>query len=308
MATATPAPLLTHSDEALAASTTQELWRLLVRAEDRAPRNLIDECARRGDEIIDLAADLLDKAYFWDDDVGGGEWWLRLHAVMILGLVEGPRAGALVVRYLERIDAAGDEDLQEWLAGYWPALFANKPDESVTALAAFANDRARGWFARMDALEVMLARAARTGGEALEAALRTLAAVAFDEDEDFQLRSLAGSRLLDFPRPENRARLEKLADAQSGEYPVFDRTSVAEAYAARGKAVQRDRFDDPWRFYAADEIGARQQRWAQEAEARSRVVWDEPGESYVRQAPKVGRNDPCPCGSGKKFKKCCMSA
>jgi len=25
----------------------------------------------------------------------------------------------------------------------------------------------------------------------------------------------------------------------------------------------------------------------------------------VREAPRVGRNDPCPCGSGKKFKKCC---
>jgi hypothetical protein len=24
-----------------------------------------------------------------------------------------------------------------------------------------------------------------------------------------------------------------------------------------------------------------------------------------RRAAKVGRNDPCPCGSGKKFKKCC---
>jgi SEC-C motif len=23
---------------------------------------------------------------------------------------------------------------------------------------------------------------------------------------------------------------------------------------------------------------------------------------------KVGRNDPCPCGSGKKFKKCCLNA
>ena len=23
--------------------------------------------------------------------------------------------------------------------------------------------------------------------------------------------------------------------------------------------------------------------------------------------PKVGRNDPCPCGSGKKSKKCCMA-
>ena len=27
-------------------------------------------------------------------------------------------------------------------------------------------------------------------------------------------------------------------------------------------------------------------------------------ETVVRQAPKVGRNDPCPCGSGKKYKKC----
>ena len=26
---------------------------------------------------------------------------------------------------------------------------------------------------------------------------------------------------------------------------------------------------------------------------------------YRRETPKVGRNDPCPCGSGKKFKKCC---
>jgi uncharacterized protein len=24
-----------------------------------------------------------------------------------------------------------------------------------------------------------------------------------------------------------------------------------------------------------------------------------------REAPKVGRNDACPCGSGKKYKKCC---
>ena len=24
-----------------------------------------------------------------------------------------------------------------------------------------------------------------------------------------------------------------------------------------------------------------------------------------REATKVGRNDPCPCGSGKKYKKCC---
>ena len=25
----------------------------------------------------------------------------------------------------------------------------------------------------------------------------------------------------------------------------------------------------------------------------------------IRKAKKIGRNDPCPCGSGKKYKKCC---
>jgi len=30
-----------------------------------------------------------------------------------------------------------------------------------------------------------------------------------------------------------------------------------------------------------------------------------PADATVRSAPKPGRNDPCPCGSGKKYKKCC---
>lgn len=31
----------------------------------------------------------------------------------------------------------------------------------------------------------------------------------------------------------------------------------------------------------------------------------QPSQTVVRASPKVGRNDPCPCGSGKKYKKCC---
>ena len=27
--------------------------------------------------------------------------------------------------------------------------------------------------------------------------------------------------------------------------------------------------------------------------------------THRNETPKVGRNDPCPCGSGKKYKKCC---
>ncbi len=32
-----------------------------------------------------------------------------------------------------------------------------------------------------------------------------------------------------------------------------------------------------------------------------------PTEQVTRESPKIGRNDPCPCGSGKKFKRCCAN-
>jgi uncharacterized protein YecA (UPF0149 family) len=37
-------------------------------------------------------------------------------------------------------------------------------------------------------------------------------------------------------------------------------------------------------------------------------IADGPPQPFRRQAAKVGRNDPGPCGSGKKYKKCCRAA
>ena len=36
------------------------------------------------------------------------------------------------------------------------------------------------------------------------------------------------------------------------------------------------------------------------------VVKKTSGQTIVKDANSVGRNDPCPCGSGKKYKACCM--
>jgi uncharacterized protein YecA (UPF0149 family) len=33
-----------------------------------------------------------------------------------------------------------------------------------------------------------------------------------------------------------------------------------------------------------------------------------PGQPVVNPWRHVGRNDPCPCGSGKKAKRCCLAA
>ena len=61
-----------------------------------------------------------------------------------------------------------------------------------------------------------------------------------------------------------------------------------------------------WNVSAASHDEVRQFAAAEQQRAAAQAPQ---GETVVKQikleAPKVGRNDPCPCGSGKKYKKCC---
>lgn len=84
----------------------------------------------------------------------------------------------------------------------------------------------------------------------------------------------------------------------------------------------------PWREDAARreaEDAARLPLWSDERDESVEEIWDDmvdgdpirpvafpPGSAYerlepIKSAPKVGRNDPCPCGSGKKYKRCCLN-
>ena len=69
-----------------------------------------------------------------------------------------------------------------------------------------------------------------------------------------------------------------------------DNGRVISAYSANGEFCNHHevsrfvREPDGWKF------------------ADGELVGEKP---VVREEPKIGRNDPCPCGSGKKYKKCC---
>jgi preprotein translocase subunit SecA len=60
----------------------------------------------------------------------------------------------------------------------------------------------------------------------------------------------------------------------------------------RGDTIERKAVAGPGKEGFAGEGG-------QKKETKSKP------QSYTRQGAKVGRNDPCPCGSGKKYKNCC---
>ncbi|MGZ8153886.1 MAG: SEC-C metal-binding domain-containing protein [Burkholderiales bacterium] len=252
---------------------------------------------------------VLHKDDYWSDDLGVGEWWLRHHAVMILGLIPSESAGRLLVEFLRRINEAEDDDLQDWLLGSWPALFRNKPDAVLQQVRDLAEDRSYDDFTRVEAINAAIACAARPGSQwPLDEALDWAAAIAFSADEALDVRLLVGDTLLDFARPEYRSRLEGVADLQPRIARVFGRDDIERVYAIGGEPPEWERLADPCAFYTPEALEEREREQTRVEERfleeDGDVFSDEP---YVRPTPKIGRNDPCPCGSGKKYKKCCLS-
>jgi len=67
----------------------------------------------------------------------------------------------------------------------------------------------------------------------------------------------------------------------------------------------REAMLEDYRESLADDADFLLDAWAA---ARAQPASRSPEATFRRDAPKVGRNDPCPCGSGKKYKKCCVTS
>jgi len=304
-------------DATLAACTPAELIDIMIEHEDRVPRQVIDACVRRGEQMLEVLTPIAQP----NDELEAeniGYWWLRLHAVMILGLIPGERAGLMLVEFVLGMSREEDGDLQDWLAGYWPALLHNKPESVVLPLRDICMDKKADWYLRANMMEAVIEQAQQHGEVALEQILDWAAQLVRDEEEDWDYRSSIASDLLDFPRDRHRASITKLAAQQRGFIVHFDGKDIDKAYA-RGTDDPKwaKGFSDPWQFYNTEKIERRQRRWQGEEQSEFDLdsnTLDVMGsgfgyhyqEPYQRETQKIGRNDPCPCGSDKKYKKCCL--
>lgn len=298
----------------LAKATPAELIELLVTHQDRVPQELFDACVARGDAMVAALADYFSRAETMDLDDPAYDWWMNLHGFWLAGAIPGETAGRLLIDLLRRADGDGDYTL-DWVAGHMAWLFANKPAGIAELARALAEDADAGWHARCEAVDTVIGMAHKEGPESLELALDWLADLA-SGTEDKDVRYLGANVLLDFPRPRHRTLLDSIAAEQAAASPfgaVFLPDSVTEAFNRGDDRPDWLRRGPPWDFYAAPRISSRQKRWREEdakaarQEERAAIARLYP-ETYVRDHPKPGRNDPCPCGSGKKYKKCCLPA
>ncbi|WP_257967915.1 YecA family protein [Peribacillus deserti] len=107
-----------------------------------------------------------------------------------------------------------------------------------------------------------------------------------------------------FTQPEDKELvIEALAHQLSLEgRPEIDQFMKNESY----QAVMIDLEKTVYGFYKlAGIVHPRLEYWKRAAEQKELSYQEYVNKPAVTEREKVGRNDPCPCGSGKKYKKCC---
>ena len=297
--------------EQLAALSGNELLEQLQGLHDEVPRVLIDECIRRGEALIPrLLALLEDEANWSPDGADVGVWWSLLHAMHILGALSGDAAGAALAAGLAQLRNHGEDEIWEWLHPHHAQLCAGKEIQVRPVLHSVLEDESVSPIGRSLALEWLVSTYG-SGEQGLEEVLDYAAALMRDPAQDRELHELVGFALLDHPRERHRpalleqARINEAGDRRFGY--AFGVADVEDAFDGPRRPVR-----DPGHFLSFyDPVAIRQRRlrWFHEDEGAGLFddeAWT-PVQTYVRETPKVGRNDPCPCGSGRKYKKCCMN-
>jgi hypothetical protein len=305
-------PLPGYPEDALASMDEQALFALVTSNNDRLPLEVVHACASRAEAMVKLLRQHLENDYNWGNEVNDGDWWGLLHAVFILGLIPGDASARALLEGFRRITFDSNNNLTDWLSSYWPALCRNKTEYTTDTMRQIAEDNQLDWYPRSHAVECVVADAGDRSPAQLEDAIDWLASLCIDESQDPEFRVMAGHTLLDNVRERHRQVMEQLVELQEPDSWLgnsYSRDDIDRSFSRGGKPEWK-RFDNPWRFYDPVEIQRRQQRWLKEDREQEQKRFDQgnwrPVKTYVREQPKIGRNDPCPCGSGKKYKKCCL--
>jgi hypothetical protein len=225
--------------------------------------------------VTDLIALLDDDDASMEDAPGDG--WPPIHAVELLSALKADEAIDPMLRALVRTD---------WMSILHDRILMRLPDfgaavtEPALVLLAEADDREV-----RHSLCAVLSKIGARDDRVYEALCRE-----FDDDPSF-----ASSFFYDYGDPAALPLLLRAIEEFKPDFSsLFRATNLAnlvEAFEKLGGTMPADLQDrvDGWR-------------------ARWDALRQSTFEPVRRSTAKVGRNDPCPCGSGKKYKKCHLDA
>lgn len=233
-------------------------------------------------------------------NAGDPLYMLHIHALHILAQLREPKAFPYVIEmfHLEDYESLTGEVAVETL----PKIFASVVGDQLEGLQAVVEDDHLDEWVRSAALEAFgtLILQKEIPQTTVSEFFGTLFAGGLEREASFVWDTLVGVAT-DFRMSEHLPAIEQAFEDELVD-PMIDTLDVIRQDISRtdfeGKRLDLGMYQfitdaaadlAEWECYHSDDEGDS----------------DEPSTPVVREAPKVGRNDLCPCGSGKKFKKCC---
>ncbi|HOY66952.1 MAG TPA: DUF1186 domain-containing protein [Candidatus Ozemobacteraceae bacterium] len=315
----------------------------LLHAHDRLPEQAIRDLVARRDDAVEPLLELLRKAVTEIETVSGETFMGHIYAAMLLASFRERRTHPLLLESLKTKDE--HLLMHVWggmMLDYMPRLLAMTAGPDLTGLIALADDESHLEIVRELALEALGCLVARgeSSREPVVGLIRRLLSRPRSRKEEHFVTMLAmvaadihpGELMDDIA-------MQITAGNIDGEYLSLDELRLMAAEPVE-KVLQRTResvtmtfFEDvvaemsDWDCFNEEQVrrenGERREAMksffepppdlpefdenvGHQADEIEDAVISVPGpKARPARGPEAGRNEPCPCGSGKKYKKCC---
>jgi hypothetical protein len=273
-------------------------------------RRIVEALARHGRECEGKLLDLLGQEVAGDDR--SLMLWMEPLVVRLAGLI---RLEAAIAPIVAKLLADGGDILNEECAEALTRIGAPAVLHAIAEAYPGAGDHFRIYATGPlenihsdPAVETCLHLLGREPDEPLRRHLAQALLTQFASEGIEEARRLLVGRELDFEARGLRDYLLETCALTGERFPEYDEwqaASRAEKEAHR-KRVEELRGDSMGLLkYALEKLTGRKASDLPEAESRRPPIAPPAQPRRPEGRRKVGRNEPCPCGSGKKFKMCC---
>jgi len=233
-------------------------------------------------QLIQMA---LDEELNWADSKSL-EVWAPVHAWRTLAQL---RAQAAIKPLLALLSL---DDDNEWVGEELPYVYGMIGGEAIQPLAEYLADESHRFDPRLTVTSCL----ERIGKMQPDSRANCVSVLTQQLEKfsanDSELNGFLISSLVDLKALESLDSIKKAYEQECVDYTVLGDYEDAEILMG----VRKTRSTEPDYPTLADK-----HPWMKQV-----IVNKKRQSSVVQQKSKVGRNAPCPCGSGKKYKKCCL--
>ncbi len=309
------AALLGLPDDSPALAPIEDILETMATAES-LPDLAIAVCAMRMEEAAPAFHALLARAAD-GEDLPEDHAQLLFYGIYMLGAAKDQAACQPLLRLLHRPEKEIDHLLGDAVTQSLPRIFVGVFDGDADALFGTIADPAIDEFIReaLFSAATFLTWEGRIERDRMRAFLERFHQEPLAEDEEFVwigwLGAIARLGLRDMaPLVHAAWDAGRIPDGimERGDFEK----DLAEAERAPGDGERFARANVGYIEDVLEELswtrGMARQDNDENEEMLAAEDWQPPAEPVKNPLRHVGRNDPCPCGSGKKFKKCCLPA